>query len=746
MRIGFGIKLGVLVLLPMMVLGGVSAFVARRSTADFVIRQMNERGMTLVTNLSRTVAYPVYVGLNDQVHEAARGLTARVGNQRLNPDLAFVVVVDNQGRVVSSEGKPLGAERLAWVIRRAMQSEQPQARHSQGYFMFFAPVRYRETQVAAMEDFGDPAGQTKTTVHELGAVALGLSLTGVENRQRELAQTIFQAVGLAALAALVLSVILTRSVLRPIGLLQQGVLALARGELGARVDVPGQDEISAAAGQFNKMAQAIEQQTEDLKHKNTQLAATQSELQRRMKDLSFLYDLEIESSAITTQAELSALLVRQLTRQFSPAGGFLAEVKRLPLGLGRELALSPLENLKSILDRIDLLTLGQELVLSPPENTSVEKLCQMIGAGAGARLLQPGQDGGALQRVAEAMQEPVLKERSVLVLPLVVHRQAHGALLLAAPPDAAFSPEDLRMLEMTATAYANHVERVGLIERELEVVKLKGEQDAARRYTAELEEKNRALHEMNRHVQEAYENLQKTQQQLVQSEKLATVGTLAGGIAHEINNPLGAILANTQMLQRKVQDENLLKGLAIIEKGAIRCKNIVEKVLRFARQRDRVHTPVNMKTVVEDTLMLLTHQMKYLQVKVDLQDVPPVWGDAGEIEQVLTNLLLNAHHAVTRMHEQDGRAPQIELDLFQEGSRVALRVRDNGVGMSDEVQQKAFDPFYTTKEVGQGTGLGLSVSYAILQAHRAEVQVESQEGVGTTFTLRFPTTPPLEQI
>ncbi len=720
MRVGFGVKLTVLVMLPMVVLGGVAAFVARRSTADFVIRQMNERGMTLVTNLSRTVAYPVYVGLNDQVHDAARGLTARVGNQRLNPDLSFVVVVDNQGRVVSSEGKPLGAERLAWVIRRAMQSDQPQARHSQGYFMFFAPVRYRETQVAAMEDFGDSAGQTKTTVHELGAVALGLSLSGVETRQRELAQTIFQAVGLAALAALVLSVILTRSVLRPIGLLQQGVLALARGELGARVDVPGQDEISAAARQFNKMAQAIEEQTEDLKQKNTQLAVTQNELQRRMKDLSFLYDLEIESSSITTQAELSTLLVRQLTRQFSPAGGFLSELERPSLGLGRDLA------------------------LSPPQNTPVEKLCQMIGAGAGARLMQPGQDGGALQRVAEALEEPALKERSVLVLPLVVHRQAHGALLLAASSDAAFSLEDLRMLEMTATAYANHVERVGLIERELEVVKLKGEQDAARRYTTELEEKNRALHEMNQHVQEAYENLQKTQQQLVQSEKLATVGTLAGGIAHEINNPLGAILANTQMLQRKVQDENLLKGLSIIEKGAVRCKNIVEKVLRFARQRDRVHTPVNLKTVVEDTMMLLTHQMKYLQVKVDLQDVPPVWGDAGEIEQVLTNLLLNAQHAVTRMHEQDGRAPQIELTLFQEGHHVALRVRDNGVGMSAEVRQKAFDPFYTTKEVGQGTGLGLSVSYAILQAHRAEVQVESQEGVGTTFTLHFPTTPPPE--
>ncbi|HNX69612.1 MAG TPA: ATP-binding protein [Candidatus Omnitrophota bacterium] len=274
-----------------------------------------------------------------------------------------------------------------------------------------------------------------------------------------------------------------------------------------------------------------------------------------------------------------------------------------------------------------------------------------------------------------------------------------------------------------------------------------------KRWNVELEER----------VEERTRELVKTQEQLVQAEKLATLGTLAGGVAHEINNPLTAVLTNAQIL-KMTADQDTKESLDLIEEGAKRCQGIVQKLMKYARKtaEEAPHRPVDLNEVVKGTCALLRFQFHQENIEVEMQlgAVPPVPGIANELEQVLTNLLVNARDAVkansqskdskvnwpspgnleSEKDRSQGRGAKgkIVVETRSVEESVELIVRDNGIGISKENQKKIFDPFFTTKDVGAGTGLGLAVSYGILKRHSATIAVESAPGKGATFTIRFP--------
>lgn len=716
-RVPFGVKLTVLVLAPMVILATVIFFAVQQLSNQFVERQMLERGLTLVNNLSSGLEYPMYVGINEQMEQSLKALTRKVGKRQLNPDLAFVLVLGKKGEILLSEGKDAGTPEALDYREVASRAKEVGSRAGQQFYSFYAPINYTEI-IINTDIFNESGGdQTIRRRHHLGSVVLGLDMHSLRDKQKELTQTMLQATGAAVVIVLMLAIILTRSVSRPIGRLREGVLALAQGRLDTRIEVSGNDEISEAARQFNTMAESLQQQTENLKQSNQKLGETSLQLERRMSDLKFLYDLELEAASYTSLDELAKLFANQLDQQFGPGLGLLMEETSGPRFFGLEVS------------------------VNHPMPKDSDLLYGKMALGQKARLFTPGSEDEDLSKWALLLDSDFVKHRSVMALGIVVQKATHGGVLLVSREGSPFTMEDLRLLEMTATAYANHVERVSLIEREIEVIKVISEREAARRYTSELEMKNRELADLNENLKSAYDNLQRTQEQLVQSEKLAMVGTLAGGIAHEINNPLGAILANTQMLLRKAEDQGLQKGLGIIEKGALRCKGIVERVLNFARNRSSEHGPVDLVRVVEDTLSLLQHQLKFVAIEKNYQDCPPVTGDVGELEQVVTNLLINAHYAMMKAQEESGITPLLKVEVKAEGNTVLLVVADNGIGMSEDVRNKIFDPFFTTKEVGQGTGLGLSVSYSILQSHHAQVVVNSRPGEGAEFRLAFPRGP-----
>ncbi|MBE9528386.1 MAG: cache domain-containing protein [Proteobacteria bacterium] len=222
---------------------------------------------------------------------------------------------------------------------------------------------------------------------------------------------------------------------------------------------------------------------------------------------------------------------------------------------------------------------------------------------------------------------------------------------------------------------------------------------------------------------------------VISSEKLAAVGQLAAGVAHEVNNPLGGVLnCIYNFKNRNLTDERKTEYIDFIEDGITRAQNIVRQLLDFSQQHDPELARVDINSLIESVLPLIHHSIKGRDINVVTRlgtDLPDVLADRHQIEQVLVNLLLNAVQSV----EQVGR---IEVATSAKGGWYSITIGDNGCGIEADSLNRIFDPFYTTKGVGSGTGLGLSVSRGIIERHKGRIEVESTLRVGTTFKLYLP--------
>ncbi|MDE1175373.1 MAG: ATP-binding protein [Edaphobacter sp.] len=230
--------------------------------------------------------------------------------------------------------------------------------------------------------------------------------------------------------------------------------------------------------------------------------------------------------------------------------------------------------------------------------------------------------------------------------------------------------------------------------------------------------------------------------QLTQSEKLSSIGLLAAGVAHEVNTPLAVISSYAQMLSKHMRDdERLAPVLEKITQQTFRASEIVNGLLNFSRTSGSEFTSVDLNELLRDTLVLLEHQFKTAQIRIQTNFdtvLPSIHGNRGKLQQVLLNLLLNAKDAMFGMQDAS-----LRIATFRSGGRVMVRIQDTGAGISREHLNKIYDPFFTTKTKPQegghkGTGLGLAVSYGIMQEHAGKIYVESEVGVGTAFQLEFP--------
>ncbi len=223
--------------------------------------------------------------------------------------------------------------------------------------------------------------------------------------------------------------------------------------------------------------------------------------------------------------------------------------------------------------------------------------------------------------------------------------------------------------------------------------------------------------------------------QLVQAEKLSSIGLLSAGVAHEVNTPLSVITSQAQMLMRQLPAENpQTKTLDKIIKQAFRASEIVNSLLKFSRVSGSEYADLDLNRVIKETLSLVEPMLRASKIALNLQLAPelaPVHGNAGRLQQVFMNLIVNARDAMPFGGE-------LTLVTEAENSTVRAEVCDNGVGISPEHLHKIFDPFFTTKSTSRGTGLGLAVSYGIMREHSGTIQAESRVGKGTTFRLEFP--------
>lgn len=285
----------------------------------------------------------------------------------------------------------------------------------------------------------------------------------------------------------------------------------------------------------------------------------------------------------------------------------------------------------------------------------------------------------------------------------------------------------------------------------------------------------RAMELSSSELSEMIKKLKETQMELIQKEKMASIGQLAAGIAHEINNPLGYIISNMDTLHNYIQkykkylsiiDEikqlpqecsALIDELKAFEKNnnlsfinedikeivadSLEGLNRISKIVKGLRDFSRLNpkdnfTSYNLNQGIEDTLMIANNSIKYnAVVNLELSEIPTIEALGSEINQVILNMLINASHAI-KCNSKQGI---INIRTYQKGNQVILEIEDNGIGIPKEFLVKVFDPFFTTKPVGEGTGLGLSISYDIIvNKHNGKIDVRSEVGKGTTFIIQIP--------
>jgi signal transduction histidine kinase len=294
------------------------------------------------------------------------------------------------------------------------------------------------------------------------------------------------------------------------------------------------------------------------------------------------------------------------------------------------------------------------------------------------------------------------EERNFIIVPLILRNEGIGVYLIhTSKKQMEFTNQILLLLSILANQTAVAVEN-------------------SRNYKALLK---------------TTEELKLTQAQMIQAAKLAAVGELAGGIAHEINNPLQILLGHIQLIQL---GRDLPKRIEIVKEQVEKISQIVRRLLNFSRKvpEDFKLEPVNINFAIQEMTTFMSYQFKYNDIELILKldpALPLVYGNKIYLQQVFLNLMINAKDAMP-----EGGKLVIETKL--ENGNVIIKFSDTGVGIPDDIKDKIFEPFFTTKG-SKGTGLGLSISRWIIRKHNGEIKVESQQGKGSTFTITLPLNP-----
>ncbi len=359
---------------------------------------------------------------------------------------------------------------------------------------------------------------------------------------------------------------------------------------------------------------------------------------------------------------------------------------------------------------------GDELVFETvvgPQAEKIENLRLPLGQGIAGWVAREGQP----LLVPDVREDPRFYPgidqatgfvtKSVLGIPLEVKGKVIGVIETVNKTEGDFSQADVALLSSMAQSAAIAIENAQLY----------------------------------KDLQNRMEELKRTQAQLVQSVKLAAIGELAASVAHELNNPLTSIVGFTNLLLREVDDDDpRRKDLQIIEREAARTRAIVRGLLDFAHQTEARLELADVNEVVRITMTLLRNQVKMAKVTVEEsygENLPPVALDVNQIKQVFLNIITNALQAMPQ-----GGELEVGTDCRRQAidgvDCVAVRFRDTGTGISAENLPRIFDPFFTTKKPGQGTGLGLSISHGIVEKHGGKIEIESEVGRGSTFTVLLP--------
>jgi PAS domain S-box-containing protein len=555
---------------------------------------------------------------------------------------------------------------------------------------------------------------------------------------------------------------LARRIVRPIQVLQEGAALIGRGELSHRLDITTGDEIEKLADSFNQMAASLRQHTEGLEH----------EVARRTRDLR---ESQERYKILFDEAADSVIMV-------NPGGGIIAVNRR------QEAILKyPEEQLvgRRFTDLIlpkyqpSVTALMQEVLKEANKTPTVEvKVFDRAGQPVSMELDLTGIGAGPMTYIMVQLRD--ITERKVLERQLQEYSESLEVKV----------QERTREIEETKTYLENLLEnandviytldldqRFTYVNSKVESWGYRKEDLIGRPYLSLMSKRHRGKRlrtTLDIGTKQAYEveiltktgeprhalvsvsplrdnsgqiagvlgiarditEKKRLEQQVLNAEKLASIGKLAAGVAHEINNPMGGILNCVYNLRKgSVSPERTVEYLASMEDGLRRVQKIVRQLLDFSQQHDPELAPTEVNAVIERVLTLTSYAFEGTRVRLHRElghELPPLLADRHMLEQVLMNLILNAVQAI----RGEG---VVTVRSGHDGPWCTIEVEDTGCGIPPDVLPKIFDPFFTTKGQGEGTGLGLSVSLGIVKRHGGDIAVKSQVGRGTTFSVRLPT-------
>ncbi|MCF8345948.1 MAG: GHKL domain-containing protein [Bacteroidales bacterium] len=300
-----------------------------------------------------------------------------------------------------------------------------------------------------------------------------------------------------------------------------------------------------------------------------------------------------------------------------------------------------------------------------------------------------------------------------------------------------FVRRHLQVLRQTQDELENHKNNLQRLVKE-KTKDLDAVNDELRKTNGELTEKNRIINMQNDKLQEALRELRDKEIQLIQADKMASLGTLTAGVAHEINNPLNYIAGGLEGLkgyfeEHEAEDDKIPLYLDSVSQGVERAGNIVSGLNQFSRVRASYDEQLNIHEIIDNVLMVLGNQVKYnVEVRKHFtKDQVSLVGNVGQMHQVFVNLLINAIQSI----DDEG---VITISTEKRNDKFCIDIADTGCGISKQDLPRITDPFFTTKPPGEGTGLGLSISYSIIRAHQGEITFRSNVNEGTVATVVLP--------